>query len=106
MLARSDGEVVDGHVRIKAARKLRMTEVPVILCDEWSPAQVKAFRLMVNRSVSWASWDDELLALELQELNEADFDLSLTGFDPGEIDALLVAPDDNESGAPSQNLPL
>ena len=78
VLARSDGEVVDGHLRIKAARKLRMTEVPVILCDEWSPAQVKAFRLMVNRSVSWASWDDELLALELQELSEADFDLSLT----------------------------
>ena len=62
VLARSDGEVVDGHLRIKAARKLRMTEIPVILCDEWSPAQVKAFRLMVNRSVSWASWDDELLA--------------------------------------------
>jgi len=96
VLARSDGEVVDGHLRIKAARKLRMSEVPVILCDEWSPAQVKAFRLMVNRSVNWASWDDELLALELQELNEADFDLSLTGFDPGEIDALLVAPEDDE----------
>jgi ParB-like chromosome segregation protein Spo0J len=61
VLARSDGEVVDGHLRIKAARKLRMTKVPVILCDEWSPAQVKAFQLMVNRSVSWASWDDELL---------------------------------------------
>jgi ParB-like chromosome segregation protein Spo0J len=96
VLARSDGEVVDGHLRIKAARKLRITEVPVILCDEWTPAQVKAFRLMVNRSVSWASWDDELLALELEELNEADFDLSLTGFDPGEIDALLVAPEDDE----------
>ena len=75
VLARSDGEVVDGHLRIKAARKLRMTEIPVLLCDEWSPAQVKAFRLMVNRSVSWASWDDERLALELQELNEADFDI-------------------------------
>jgi ParB-like chromosome segregation protein Spo0J len=87
VLARSDGEVVDGHLRIKAARKLRMTEVPVILCDEWTPAQVKAFRLMVNRSVNWATWDDELLALELRELSEADFDLSLTGFDPGEIDA-------------------
>jgi hypothetical protein len=44
VLARSDGEVVDGHLRIKAARKLRMTEVPVILCDEWTPAQVRAFR--------------------------------------------------------------
>jgi hypothetical protein len=86
VLARSDSEVVDGHLRIKAARKPSITEIPVILCDEWSPAQVKAFRLMVNRSVTWASWDDEMLALELKELNEEDFDLSLTGFDPGEID--------------------
>src|SRR3954447_19989740 len=78
VLARSDGEVVDGHLRLKAAQKLGIAEVPVILCDEWSPEQVKAFRLMVNRSVTWADWDDELLALELQELNAADFDLSLT----------------------------
>ena len=68
VLARSDGEVVDGHLRLKAARKLGITEVPVILCDEWSPAQVKAFRLMVNRSVTWAAWDEELLALELQDM--------------------------------------
>jgi hypothetical protein len=40
VLARSDGEVVDGHLRLKAARKLGITEIPVILCDEWSPAQV------------------------------------------------------------------
>jgi ParB-like nuclease domain len=105
VLARSDGEVVDGHLRIKAARKLRITEVPVILCDEWTPAQVKAFRLMVNRSVTWASWDDELLALELQELNEADFDLSLTGFDPGEIDNLLIAPEDDEKANAAPPLP-
>ena len=71
-LVRSDGEVVDGHLRLKAARKLGITEIPVILCDEWTPAQVKAFRLMVNRSVTWADWDEELLALELQEIQEAD----------------------------------
>src|SRR6266550_7959024 len=94
VLARSDGEVIDGHLRLKAARKLGITEVPVLLCDEWTPAQVKAFRLMVNRSVEWAAWDEELLALELQELSEADFDLSLTGFDPGEIDDLLALPDE------------
>jgi ParB-like chromosome segregation protein Spo0J len=46
VLARSDGEVVDGHLRLKAARKLGITEVPVLLCDEWTPQQVKAFRLM------------------------------------------------------------
>src|SRR6266568_724789 len=78
VLARSNGEVVDGHLRLKAAKKLGITEVPVILCDEWSEAQVKAFRLMVNRSVSWAEWDDELLAQELGELKALDYDLNLT----------------------------
>jgi ParB-like chromosome segregation protein Spo0J len=63
VLARSDGEVVDGHLRLKAARKLGSwpggdtSSIPVILCDEWTEAQVKAFRIMVNRSVSWAAWD-------------------------------------------------
>src|SRR5215471_5783967 len=99
VLARSDGEVVDGHLRLKAARKLEITEVPVILCDEWSPARVKAFRLMVNRSVTWADWDEELLALELQDLKESDFDLDLTGFDPGEIDGLLALEDDERANA-------
>src|SRR5580704_6522793 len=105
VLARSDGTVVDGHLRIKAARKLGswpggdITAIPVILCDEWSEAQVKAFRLMVNRSVTWASWDEELLSLELQELAATDFDLSLTGFDPGEIDGLLAIPDEERANA-------
>jgi hypothetical protein len=99
VLARSDGEVVDGHLRLKAARKLGITEVPVILCDEWTPQQVKAFRLMVNHSVTWADWDEDLLSLELQELNAADFDLSLTGFDPGEIDGLLAIPDEERANA-------
>src|SRR5438067_12730408 len=97
VLARSDGEVVDGHLRLKAARKLGITEVPVMLCDEWTPAQVKAFRLMVNRSVAWADWDEELLSLGLKELNAEDFDLSLTGFDLKEIDGLLAIPDEEKA---------
>src|ERR1700691_2481821 len=78
-LVRSDGELVDGHLRLKAARKLGITEIPVILCDEWTPAQVKAFRLMVNRSVTWADWDNDRLAQELADLKNLDFDLALTG---------------------------
>src|ERR1700693_1790450 len=97
VLARSDGTVVDGHLRIKSARKLGITEVPVILCDEWTEAQVKAFRLLVNRSATWADFDEELLALELQELQQADYDLDLTGFDAGEIDGLLLAADDEKA---------
>src|ERR1700719_5235552 len=81
VLARSSGEVVDGHLRLKAARKLGITEVPVILCDEWTEAQVKAFRLIVNRSVAWADWDEELLSQELRELQDLEYDLDLTGFD-------------------------
>jgi ParB-like chromosome segregation protein Spo0J len=105
ILARSDGEVVDGHLRLKAARKLGWwpggdtSAIPVILCDEWTPAQVKAFRLMVNRSVTWADWDEDLLSLELQELNAEDFDLSFTGFDPSEIDGLLAIPDEERANA-------
>jgi hypothetical protein len=98
-LVRSDGEVVDGHLRLKAARKLGLTEIPVLLYDEWTPAQVKAFRLLVNRSVTWADWDEELLPLELQEIQESDFDLSLTGFDPGEIDNLLALDDEEKANA-------
>src|SRR5439155_2466915 len=73
-----------------------MAEVPVILCDEWTPAQVKAFRLMVNRSVTWADWDENLLALELQKIKEAEFDLSLTGFEDEELARLLDTQDNRE----------
>ncbi len=102
VLARSDGEVVDGHLRLKAARKLGSwpggdtSAIPVILCDEWTAAQVKAFRLMVNRSVSWADWDEELLSLELQELKKLDFDLGLTGFEDEELTRLLAAQEATE----------
>jgi DNA modification methylase len=104
VLARSTGEVVDGHLRLKAARKLGITEVPVILCDEWSEAQVKAFRLMVNRSVAWASWDDELLASELKDIQALGFNLALTGFAVSEIDTLLsAAPEDEPAPLPPAN---
>jgi len=97
VLARSSGEVIDGHLRLKAARKMGSwpggdtTRIPVIPCDGWNDAQVKAFRLMVNRSVGWADWDDEFLALELLDLKDLDFDLGLTGFDDEELARLLAS---------------
>ena len=99
-LVRGDGEVIDGHLRLKAARKLNITDIPVILCDEWTPAQVKAFRLLANRSVAWAEWDEELLMLELQEIQGLDFDLNLTGFDVAEIEDLLAVPGGDEESVP------
>ena len=89
IVARSDGSVVDGHLRLKAAQALGLDSVPVVLADDLSEAQIKAFRLLANRSATWAEWDDELLALELSDLMEANFDLGLTGFESPEIDQLL-----------------
>jgi DNA modification methylase len=107
VLAKSSGEVVDGHLRIKAARKLALAELPVILCDEWTDAQVKAFRLLVNRSVTWADWDEELLALEFQDLQAAGYDLLLTGFNGKEIDDLLTpATEDADITPPVPAIPV
>jgi DNA modification methylase len=100
ILALSNGEVIDGHLRLKAARRLNITDVPVILCDEWTPSQVKAFRIMVNRSATWADWDDELLKLELLDIKASDVDLALTGFDPQELDDLLLPDSPEEEAAP------
>ena len=90
VVAKSDGSVVDGHLRLKAAVALGMTEVPVALADELTDARVKAFRLLANRSANWAEWDDELLALELSELGDMGFDMALTGFGDDELAALLA----------------
>src|ERR1700683_2051823 len=99
MLCRSSGEIVDGHLRFKGAKKVGLAELPVILCDHWSEAQVKAFRIMVNRSVAWAEWDMDLLGPELLDLKNLDFDLNLTGFDGREIDALLSIDDEEKANA-------
>ncbi len=101
VLAKSDGEVVDGHLRLKAAIKAGLQEVPVIPCDGWTPEQVKAFRLLANRSVAWADWDLDALALEFGELKTAGFDLNLTGFDSREIDGFTLQANAAEDDVPS-----
>jgi DNA modification methylase len=89
IVAKSDGSVVDGHLRLKAAKKLGMTEVPVVIADDLTDAQIKAFRLIANQSANWADWDEELLKLELEDLKDLNFDLDLTGFDFSEVERLL-----------------
>ena len=90
VIARSTGELVDGHLRLKAARKLGLATVPVVLADDLTPAQIKAFRILANRSATWAEWDEELLRLELEDLRLDEFDLSLTGFDADELLEILA----------------
>ena len=92
VVAKSDGSVIDGHLRLKAAQRIGMKSVPVVLADELTEAQVKAFRLLANRSANWADWDNDLLRQELADLKDMDFDLSLTGFDADEISSMLDLP--------------
>lgn len=98
IVAKSDGLIVDGHLRLKAAKAMGMTEVPVAIADDLTEAQVKAFRLLANRSASWAEWDKELLTIELLDLDDMDFDLGLTGFDPEELEFYTgVDPDPSDA---------
>ena len=90
VLAKSTGDLVDGHLRLKAAMALGLDTVPVITVDDMSLEQVRAFRIMINRSATWADWDDEALLRELQALQLASYDLSLTGFDQRELDEMLM----------------
>src|ERR1041385_107451 len=90
ILATSSGDIIDGHLRLKAAERLGLESIPVILCDDWSPEQIRAFRLLVNRSATWAEWDMERLAAELAALQASDFDLKRTGFDSDELDEVLA----------------
>ena len=103
VVAKSDGTVVDGHLRLKAAKKLGLTEVPVVLADDMTDLQIKAFRLSVNKMAELAEWDDELLAIELHELNAADFDMALIGFDAGELSSAMNLDSLIEQDAPESS---
>ena len=90
ILAKSDKTIVDGHLRLKAAKKLGLEEVPVLLCDDMTDIQVRAFRLSVNKVSEFADWDDEMLRVELDALGVDGFDIELTGFSLDEIAELQI----------------
>ena len=84
-----DNVIVTGHTRLLAAQKLGIAEIPCILADDLTPAQIKAFRIADNRVSEFSEWDEEMLKTEFEELGELDFDLGLTGFGEDEIGTLL-----------------
>ena len=87
--------VVVGHTRLKAAEQLGLTEVPVVIAENLTPEQVQAYRIADNKTGEIAEWNYELLPLEIKELQEADFDLSILGFDTEELDKLLNGEQEN-----------
>jgi hypothetical protein len=82
------GGIIAGHGRVMAARKLALTDVPVMVAAGWSEAQKRAYVLADNKLALNAGWNDELLALELGEIGALGFDIGLTGFGTDEISAL------------------
>ena len=88
VLVDEGGQIIAGHGRIMAARKLGMAEVPVVIASGWSDAQKRAYVIADNKLALNAGWDNDLLALEFGELEGLGFDLELTGFSLDEIDAL------------------
>jgi len=96
--------IICGHTRLLAAKKLGLKQVPVHVADNLTPAQVKAYRLMDNRSHEETYWDLELLGPELEELKGLDFDLELAGFDDREIEDLL-ADHDSTTGPTVPDVP-
>ena len=81
--------VVNGHTRLLASKKLGLKEVPVIVIDDLTDAQIKAFRIADNKTSEYAEWDEELLKIELEQLEEMNFDLECTGFDMDDIEQML-----------------
>ena len=98
ILAGSDGVIIAGHGRLAAAQKLGLDAVPVVVLDHLSPTQRRALVIADNRIAEAAGWDFEMLAVELSELSDEIFDLSVLGFDDGEIERILAAADATTEG--------
>jgi ParB-like chromosome segregation protein Spo0J len=95
-----EGVIVVGHTRVLAAKKLGLTQVPVVVATDLTPTQIKAYRIADNRTGEEAEWDEDLLKLELEDLSAEDgFNLLATGFDEDELERLLKL-DDTLEGMP------
>ena len=81
--------IIAGHGRLLASKKLNMEEVPCIVLEGLTEAQKKAYIIADNKMALNAGWDEELLKIELENLKELNFDLELTGFDIDELDDIL-----------------
>ena len=87
----ADGVIVAGHTRFRAAQRLGLATVPVHVATDLTPDEVRAYRLADNKTAELASWDDAMLAIELEALRSTDIDWTLLGFDEEEL-AKLLAP--------------
>ena len=102
----TDGQngIVAGHGRVLAAQKLGLQTLPVIEAGHLSEAQKRAYIIADNRLALDAGWDNDLLKIELTDLDAKGFDLTLTGFDMGELAALFDEPDMSEPDSSTKEI--
>lgn len=103
-----DGEIIAGHGRVTAAKMLGLDTVPCVRLEHLTEAQKRAYILADNKLAEKAGWDREILAIELQHLTslDLDFDVTITGFEIGEIDLLLGASQNGDTTAdPADEVP-
>ncbi len=113
IICSSDNEIIAGHGRWLAAKRLDLGEVPVVRIDHLSESEIRAYRIAENRLAEQAGWDLDLLGIEFRELDTLciEFDLEITGFESAEIDNFLLGtapPIDEPSsvGSPVHGLPI
>jgi ParB-like chromosome segregation protein Spo0J len=94
VLAAPDGTIIAGHGRVAAAQKLGLAEVPVLIAEDWTESQRRAYTIADNLLPLGAGWDVQGLQSELLDLMEENFDLDVLGFEPGELDKALGTGDD------------
>lgn len=95
--------IINGHTRLLASKKLGLKEVPVIVADDLSEAQVKAFRIADNKTSEYAEWNEELLKIELEQLEEMSFDLDELNIDYSDF-GLEIDLEDTEEEFESDNV--
>ncbi|MBV6795037.1 site-specific DNA-methyltransferase [Xanthomonas euvesicatoria] len=106
ILAGSDGVIVAGHGRLAAAQKLGLAVVPVVVLDHLTPTQRRALVIADNRIAENAGWDEELLRVELEGLQDEGFDLDLTGFDADALAELLAGDEPVNEGQTDEDAVL
>ena len=105
VLADAQEQIIAGHGRVEAAKLLKLKTVPVVRIEGLSETQIRAYVIADNRLAEIAGWDEDILAKELQLLTlDVDFDVELTGFEMGEIDALLAGTNE-EAPDPADEIP-
>ena len=97
ILVDEDFEILAGHARWAAANLLGLREIPVVQVKHLSDAEKRAYRLADNRFSEKATWDNELLSIEIKDLIASEIEIELTGFDTADIDIILTSSDDDEA---------